>query len=126
MNNDEDMKYRLQLRVAVLCALLLAPTAATLGATEDRPLWGYGVRSCKAYLDAALAMDDGDAGEYVRYEDWITGFVSGLNLALGDDTLSGSDIDTAMHRTRAYCKDNQDKDFFNAAMDLVRSMGSPR
>jgi hypothetical protein len=97
-------------------------------AQAAQPLWGYGVRSCDAFVAAAKAQDEGDAAEYQRYEDWLTGFVSGINLAIGEDALAGSGIETAMRRTRSYCerKEKGGEDFFNAAMELVRSLRSLR
>ena len=106
---------------AALCATLLLCTAAT---AEERTLWGYGVRGCADYLLAFDAKDAGDAAEFQRYEDWLTGFISGLNLATGEDVLRGSGIETAMRRNQAHCKGNKDQDFFNATMDFVRSLAS--
>lgn len=103
--------------------MLVANGAPAASAPE---LWGFGVRSCTDYVDACETADAGNAAEYQRYEDWLTGFVSGLNLALGDDVLSGSGIETAMRRTRAHCEGNPDDDFFAATMDLVRLLGSLR
>ncbi|MGB5832243.1 MAG: hypothetical protein WBG92_09680 [Thiohalocapsa sp.] len=105
---------------AVLCTALLVPAALA----AKQPLWGYGVRSCADYLVASDAEEAGDAMEFQRYEDWLTGFVSALNLATGEDMLRGSGINSAMRRTRAYCKGNPDDDFFNATMDFVRSLTS--
>jgi hypothetical protein len=107
-------------RGLVLSALLAAPGAVI----ADRPLWGYGVRSCADYLRAYEAEQAGDALEYQRYEDWLTGFVSGLNLATGEDVLRGSGIESAMRRTRDHCQGHQDDDFFNATMDFVRTLSS--
>ncbi|WP_295879488.1 hypothetical protein [uncultured Thiohalocapsa sp.] len=103
---------------AVLSAALWLGAAAQ---AAERTLWGYGVRGCDAYLAAAIAADAGNAAELQRYEDWLTGFVSALNLALNDDVLRGSDLMAAMQGIRDYCRQNQDQDFFNAAMDQVRN-----
>jgi len=104
-----------------LCATMLLCAAAS---AEEPPLWGYGVRGCPDYLLAFDAKDDGDAAEFQRYEDWLTGFISGLNLATGEDVLRGSGIETAMRRNHAHCKGHKDQDFFNATMDFVRSLTS--
>ena len=106
--------------VAILCGSLLLPAASA----AERPLWGYGVRSCGDYLLACEAEEAGDAAEFQRYEDWLTGFITGLNLATGEDALRGSGIESAMRRTRAHCKGHKDDDFFNATMDFVRSLSS--
>ena len=89
-------------------------------------LWGYGVRSCADYEQASAAADAGDPAEYQRYQDWVTGFVSGLNLALDEDVLSGSGIETLMRRTLSHCKAHPDDDFFTASMELVRLLSALR
>jgi hypothetical protein len=89
------------------------------------PLWGYGVKTCSAFLAAAEAQGaqaEGPGAEYRRYEDWLTGLVSGLNLATGQDVLVGADIESAMRRIGAYCRGHTEEDFFTAAMDLVRTL----
>lgn len=105
----------------LLIALLSSATAQAQ--TESaRTLWGYGVRSCADYVAACEQDDAGDAAEFQRYEDWLTGFISGLNLATGEDMLGGSGIGSAMRRTRAFCERKPDHDFFNASMDFVRTL----
>jgi len=89
-------------------------------------LWGYGVRSCTDYEQASAAADAGDPAEYQRYQDWVTGFISGLNLALDEDVLSGSGIETLMRRTLSHCKAHPTDDFFTASMELVRLLSSLR
>jgi hypothetical protein len=114
-----------QLLAAVLLALALPPAAAE----KLPPLWGYGVKSCDDFLITAQGRDAGEerAGiEYRRYEDWLTGLISGLNLATGKDVLRGADVENAMGRIRAHCGGNPKDDFFTAAMDLVRMLSGLR
>lgn len=106
---------------ALACAML---AQLSLAEAAEQPLWGYGVRSCASYLEADAARETGDAAEFQRYEDWLTGFISGLNLATGEDVLRGSGIESAMRRTQAYCRGTPDSDFFNATMDFVRMLTS--
>jgi hypothetical protein len=106
---------------ALACTMLFQPQLAK---AAEQTLWGYGVRSCDSYLEADTAREAGDASEFQRYEDWLTGFISGLNLATGEDVLRGSGIESAMRRAGAYCKGNPDSDFFNATMDFVRMLTS--
>ncbi|MGA7978731.1 MAG: hypothetical protein WCA32_00720 [Chromatiaceae bacterium] len=111
------------LAAGLLCA------APSLNAGKLPPLWGYGVKSCSDYLSAAKGWEAGvetEIAEYRRYEDWLTGFVSGLNLATGEDVLKGADIDSALRRTRAYCEGHRKQDFFNASMDFVRMLSKLR
>jgi hypothetical protein len=109
--------------VSIVVAAALIPNLA-LGAGQ--PLWGYGVSGCEQYLKAADAADNGDGAEMQRYEDWLGGFFSALNLALGEDVLRGSGVRSAMRGTREYCRTHGGQDVFNAAMDHVRSLSSLR
>jgi hypothetical protein len=113
------------LAATTLLALLLALHPAPAAAAE-RVLWGYGVRGCDDYIAAAKAADAGNAAELGRFEDWLAGFISGLNLAVAEDVLRGSGLGTAMTAAREYCTDNTGQDFFNAAMDHVRNLASLR
>jgi hypothetical protein len=105
---------------------LLSAGSVLLAQPLNPTLWGYGVRSCADYEQASAAAEADDAAEYQRYQDWATGFVSGLNLALDEDVLSGSGIETLMRRTLSYCKANPEADFFTASMELVRMLSSLR
>lgn len=103
--------------------LLLALPCA--GAEKLPPIWGYGVQTCAAFLSVADGMDQGvdlQRWEYRRYRDWLAGFVTGLNLATGQDVLVGVELEAAMSRIQAHCRGNQQEDFFSAAMDLVRML----
>lgn len=89
------------------------------------PIWGYGVKTCANFLVAAEGRDGGDSlqdQEYQRYQDWLTGFVTGLNLAMGKDVLVGADIDGALNRIRSWCPEHKQEDFFTATLDLVRML----
>jgi hypothetical protein len=114
--------------IKAACTALAVAASLALGtaAAGERDVWGYGVRGCDAYLEALANADTGDAAELQRYEDWLTGFVSALNLALGEDVLRGSGLTAALRGTREYCRANGGQDFFNAAMDHVRGLSSLR
>lgn len=87
-------------------------------AAEKPQLWGYGVKGCKEYL---LAWDNREQGsEFGRFQDWLTGLVTGLSLATGKDVLHGVEMDAAMQRIQLHCEDHPDDDFFNASMALIR------
>ena len=104
---------------------MLSVAAVTARAEKMPPIWGYGVKTCNQYLKAVEGDPDG-RGESRRYEDWLTGLVSGLNLATGKDVLKGADIESAMRRIRAHCGGNKKDDFFTATMDLVRMLSGLR
>ena len=123
------MKSRQLLPFAILLPLLVVPCpgfGASAKATKLPPIWGYGVKSCTTFLAAADGRVAGDALqdlEFQRYEDWLTGFITGLNLAMGKDVLVGADINGALKRIHAYCQGHGKEDVFTATMDLVRMLG---
>ncbi len=97
-----------------------------IGAHAGPALWGYGVKPCRDFLAAA----PGDAtpaavgsAEYLRYREWLGGFITGLNLATASDVLAGAELDAALTSIRARCQARPGDDFFNASMSLVRSLG---
>ena len=111
----------------VLAAGVLLPA---VGWADEKPaLFGYGVKSCddfiKAWDEREKGIDQGIA-EYRRYEDWLAGFVSGLNLATGQDVLRGAQIEGAMRRAQVHCDNKRKDDFFTATMDLVKMLSQLR
>lgn len=111
-----------------LAACLLVCFSISL-AEKRPPLWGYGTKSCQAFIAAADGRDQGQemqTWEYRRYQDWLTGFVTGLNLSTGQDVLLGVEIEAAMDRVRAHCRGHLEEDFFNSTMDLVRMLSGLR
>jgi hypothetical protein len=108
------------------CVALLCWPAASSLAQAAPVLWGSGVKSCSDFLASAPSDHAAQsiAGEnYRRYREWLSGLVTGLNLATGGDVLKGAEIDAAMIRIRANCERHPEDDFFNASMRLVRSLG---
>jgi hypothetical protein len=108
---------------------MLVFALAASSAQAAPPLWGLGVKGCEAFLATAKGWDQGvdsDIAEYGRYQDWLSGFVSALNLATGEDVLRGAGIDGAMRQVRTYCSAHREADFFNATMGFVRSLSSLR
>ena len=90
-----------------------------IGTAAEKPqLWGYGVKGCREYLPAWENRAQGS--EYQRFQDWLTGLVTGLSLATGKDVLQGVEIPVAMRRIQLHCEDHRDDDFFNASMSLIR------
>ncbi len=114
-----------------MCLLILLSAGSASAEEEGKPppLWGYGVKSCDEFVIAKQAWEDGreqGVAEYRRYQDWLSGFISGLNLATGQDVLVGVDLEAAMRRIHLYCSDNRRKDFFTGSMDLVRLLSKLR
>jgi hypothetical protein len=92
-------------------------------------VWGYGVKSCRDFLNAAPGDGTPSAvagAEYARYREWLAGFVTGLNLATASDTLAGAELDAALTSIRTRCQMRPGDDFFNASMNLIRSLGRPK
>jgi hypothetical protein len=114
--------------LSILVSLVMG-AAGGVQAERLPPLWGYGIKSCNDFLGAAEGDEKGVEQfvlEYGRYEDWLSGFISGLNLATGKDVLRGADIETALRRIDAYCGGHRSEDFFTASMDLVRMLSGLR
>lgn len=127
-----DLSSRRLLRGPIFSMLLgAALTVGPLGsafAAGAPVLWGAGVKPCSDFLATAPADPTAQviAGEgYRRYREWLSGLVTGLNLATGRDVLKGAELDAAMIRIRANCERHPNDDFFNAAMRLVRSLDDP-
>jgi hypothetical protein len=104
--------------------------AGALGATGQASaapiLWGVGVSSCADFLAVAPAdlLTPAIAGEgYRRYQEWLAGLVTGLNLATGGDVLKGAELDAALLKIRANCERYPNDDFFNASLRLLRGLG---
>ena len=107
----------LGLTAGIIALVAVASPGPALSAGQ--PLWGYGVRTCAEFLRA-------DDAELRRYEDWLTGFLSGLNLATGEDVLRGADLDAALAANGDFCATRPTSDFFNATMALVRERARRR
>lgn len=108
-------------RLFLICLLL----PATLWAEERPQLWGYGVKPCRDYRVVFNGTGLGQEAailEYMRYQDWLGGFVSGLSLTAGKDVLRGVDIEGAMRRIQILCDAEPDADFFNATLALIRQL----
>jgi len=107
-------------RILLLAVLQLCLTSAYAAPSQ---LLGYGVKPCEAYLEAYEGWDAGlgvQIEQYLHYRDWLTGFVSGLNLAMGKDVLYGVEIPGAMRRIQLYCDEHPTDDFFTASMSLIK------
>lgn len=107
--------------LGLMMGALLLPTGVG-GAEALPPLWGYGLKRCDEFVQASLGRDQGGAAtaEFQRYQDWLSGFLSGLNLATGKDVLAGVVLEAALRRISLYCEEHRKEDFFTGSMDLVR------
>jgi len=100
-----------------LALLFLPQVMPTLHAAGGPPtLWGSGVESCAAFVEAW----DHSRETARPYRNWFAGFISGLNLATGEDVLRGLSLEAAMPRIHIHCDDHRSEDFFNASMAVIR------
>lgn len=102
--------------------------SVTVSAEETKPMiWGYGTKSCTSFITTYKAWDEGKQEqvlEYIRYRDWLTGFISALTLATGSDVMRGVEPKNAMRRINLYCEENQGKDFFTATLEFIKVIGT--
>lgn len=111
-------------QILLLALLQLSLTTANAAPSQ---LLGYGVKPCKAYLEAYDGWESGleeQIEQYLHYRDWLAGFVSGLNLAMGEDVLHGIEVAGAMRRIQLYCDEHPTKDFFTASVSLIKLLSN--
>lgn len=96
-----------------------------LGWAGGPELLGYGVRPCEDYLKVYRGWEKGEpeaVAEYYRYQDWLSGLISGLNFATGDDQLRGVGLEGVLRRNRIHCQEQMNDDFFTATMTLLKGL----
>ena len=109
--------------IAALFITSVAPAAA------EPVIHGYGARGCPEYLDAYKGWEAGNEQsvlEYLGYEQWLAGLVSGLSLATGEDALRGVTVDGLMRRIKLRCEDDLDLDVLDAAMAHIKELSPLR
>lgn len=107
--------------------LVLILFATSVLAETQPTLWGYGVKSCDDYVTMWLGVEQGQPEEiiaYQRYQDWLSGFISGINTAVNTDVLTGVTVDGAMRRIYIYCEDHHKNDVYTATRELVRQLNT--
>ncbi|VAX06211.1 hypothetical protein MNBD_GAMMA26-970 [hydrothermal vent metagenome] len=115
-------KYKSVSKCLLLILLLLPLTSAN---AEKPQLLGYGVKLCEAYVTAYEGWDAGQEkqiAQYLHFRDWLTGFVSGLSLAMGSDVLRGVEVAGAMRRIQLHCDEHPTEEFFTAAFTLIKML----
>ncbi len=108
--------------------LILAIFSTSVAAEISTPkVWGYGTKTCTAYIETYGAWEQGkqeQVWEYFRYRDWLTGFITALSLATGIDVMHGVKPKSAMRRINLQCEENLGQDFYTAASEFLRIIGS--
>lgn len=95
------------------------------GQAQAAPLLGYGAKTCEEFLATWRGWDKNQAKEVAdmyRYEDWLAGFVSGLNFMTRDDQLLGLGVDSVLRRNQIYCDEHPKDDFVTATMAFIKSL----
>lgn len=107
--------------VSYVAALLLLP-AIVVAEKSGPPLWGYGVKDCPSFVEVwnKRSQESDAAAEVQAYQDWLAGFISGLNLATGEDVVRGVGVTDLMRRIHAECDGKPKTDFFNATLSVVK------
>jgi len=103
--------------------LFLLPTAV---AETQRPnIHGYGLKSCESFLLSSKGREAGveaSIAQYLSYQDWLGGLVTGLSLATDMDVLQGVKVEGALRRIQVYCDDHPTDSFFTGSMDLITTL----
>jgi hypothetical protein len=105
--------------------LSLVSLQSSADVSQSPKVWSYGAKSCNAYVIACKGWDIGQQEqivEYLRFQEWFAGLVTGLTLATGMDALNGAEVSGAMRRLRDTCERHPDRDFFNASMTFLTQL----
>ena len=113
------------MRLPIMLFLLLAAASVW---SQNASLYGYGVRSCDDLVASARQWESGeneDAGAlaHVQLMEWMSGFISGLSLALGSDVTRGAGVEGMMRQVVKQCTEHRQSDVFTATMKLIKKRG---
>ncbi len=112
-------------RFSYISVLLILLSILPVSGQEKPQVWGYGVKSCQDYtatLDSGGRLNPEMSVEYYQYQAWLEGLITGLSLATASDMLQGVGMESAMQRIGVYCDDHRSADFFQASMNLLKSL----
>jgi hypothetical protein len=122
------MHHTLRPTSIALLTLLVAVSSTRAGdMIKEDSVHGDWFVTCKEWT--ALANDPVDHKRpwseslFLRYANWIAGFVSGASTA--DPRLRDVSTPDAIQYARDYCRTNPSKTIRDAATDLVRSLREP-
>jgi len=107
-----------------LFIFLLLFLSIIASSTANAQLYGYGVRSCDELVLSALKWEEGKetgAIDYLRMEQWLAGFVSGMSLTIGEDVTRGVELEDMVNIIVLHCQDNRNLDVFGATMTVLKS-----
>lgn len=111
-----------------LVLILALSLAGTLSAEEKPQVWGYGVKGCEDYLSSwkARGGEERAGADFISYEEWLAGLVTGLTLASGEDVLRSQPFEESLQRIAQHCEKNIRDDFFNASLAVLRGLSKPK
>ena len=113
------------MRLSIMLFLLLATAPVW---SQNASLYGYGVRSCDDLVASARKWESSeteDAGAlaHMQLMEWMSGFISGLSLALGNDVTRGAGVEGMMRQVVKQCTAHRQSDVFTATMELIKKRG---
>lgn len=111
------------MRLSIILLLFLA-AAPVWG--QNAALHGYGVRSCDDLVTSARQWESNEeegALAHLQLREWMSGFISGLSLALGSDVTRGAGVEGMMRQLVKQCSEHRQSDIFTATMELIRKRG---
>ncbi len=107
----------------MLLIINLILPSSVLAEVQRPNVHGFGLKTCESFLLSSKGREDGVEemiAQYLSYQDWLGGLVTGLSLATDMDVLQGVKVDGALRRIQVYCDDHPTDDFFTASMDLIK------
>jgi hypothetical protein len=108
-----------------LIALSILMSLVAPGYAEKPQLLGYGVKSCEEYRTTYQGWEKNQpnaVADFYRYQDWLSGFISGMSLATDMDVMRGVGVSSILRRNQIHCTENLEDDFFNATMTLLKEL----
>ena len=115
------------MRLSMMPIMLFLLLAAAPSWSQNASLYGYGVRSCDDLVASAKQWEsekeDAGALAYVQLREWMSGFISGLSLALGNDVTRGAGVEGMIRQVVKQCTDRRQSDVFTTTMELIRKRG---
>lgn len=80
----------------------------------------YGPSECQYWLDAENKTEkDSLELKALSLRSWVSGFISGMNVALGVDVVNGADVSTTYDYVIYYCSQHREATSYDAIADMV-------
>lgn len=80
----------------------------------------YGASECKYWLDAEKGTDKDSLDlKALSLKSWVSGFISGMNVALKTDVANGADVSTTYDYVIYYCSQHKEGTSYDAIADML-------